>query len=62
MSVENDLGREGRMAAQFDGNVAPILIQDVKGKVIHVRIRPLHLDAPAVKNVEDRSLGSTLDN
>jgi hypothetical protein len=37
MPVEDDLSRKGRMAADLNGHVAPVGIQDVKGIMIHIR-------------------------
>jgi hypothetical protein len=50
------------MSAELDDNVAPTLIQDVKRIMVHVRIGPLDLYTSAVQDVEDGSLGSTLDD
>jgi hypothetical protein len=34
MTVEHHLGRERRVAAELDGDVAPLGIEDVKGIVV----------------------------
>ena len=37
MTVEDYLGRERRMAADFNRDVAPLGIEDVEGVVVHIK-------------------------
>src|SRR5260370_37441833 len=44
VTVENDLRREGRMAAHPDRDMSPVLIPDMKIVMIHIRPRFLPFD------------------
>src|SRR5712691_1987070 len=53
VAVEDDLRAEWRMASHFDGDVAPVWIQDMKRIVVHVRrlLGQTHPAAAPVLNV-----------
>jgi hypothetical protein len=44
MTVEDYLGRERRMAADFNRDVAPLGIEDVEGVVVHIGHRLFGFD------------------
>src|SRR5208282_628903 len=66
VAVQHDLGGEGRMAAELDGQPAPLRIKNMKGIMIHVRLRLLaaDVDSPLAEapNVPDRKGGTADDN
>ena len=59
MAVQDDLSGEGRMAANLDGQMAPVRIEDVKRVVVDIRHRFLSLDVVLGADIPHRRLGST---
>src|SRR6185312_146717 len=59
MTVQHHLSGERRMAADFDGEVAPIGIEDMKRVMIDVGHRLLSLDGMVGADVPYRRLGAT---
>ena len=62
MTVEDYLGRERRMAANFNRDVAPQGIEDVEGVVVHIGHRLLGFDVMVGADVPDRRLGTAYQN
>src|SRR5258705_11381611 len=54
MTVEDYLGRERRMAADFNRDVAPLGIEDVEGVVVHIGHRLLGFDVMVGADVPHR--------
>src|SRR5439155_142466 len=51
--IQNDLGREGRMAGHLDGEVAPLGVSDVEGVVVDIGL--------LLEQLGDLAAGSLLD-
>ena len=62
MTVEDYLGRERRMAAYFNRDVAPLGIKDVEGVVVHIGHRLLGFDVMVGADVPHRRLGTAYQN
>ena len=62
MTVEDHLGRERRMAADFNRDVAPLGIEDVEGVVVHIGHRLLGFDVMVGADVPYRRLGTAYQN
>ena len=62
VTVQNDLRGERGMSADFDRNMAPVRIEDMKRVVVHVRHRPLPLEVMFAGDLPYRRLGATYEN
>jgi len=62
MTIEDYLGRERRMAADFNRDVAPLGIEDVEGVVVHIGHRLLGFDVMVGADVPHRRLGTAYQN
>jgi len=47
MTIKDHLSRERRMAADFDGDVAPLRIEDMEGVVVDIGHRRFGFDVMA---------------
>jgi hypothetical protein len=58
MTVQDQLGGEGRMPAELDGDVAPLRIENVERVVVHIGHRLLSFDVMVGADVPHRRLGA----
>ena len=59
MTVQDHLGREGRMPADLDGQMAPVRIEDVKRVVVDIGHRLLSFDVVLRADIPHRRLRPT---
>src|SRR6266403_3444626 len=59
MAVQDHLGREGRMPADLDGQMAPVRIEDVKRVVVHIGHRLFSFDVVLRADIPHRRLRPT---
>ena len=59
MAVQDDLSGEGRMAANLDGQMAPVRIEDVKRVVVDKGHGLFSFDVVLCVDIPHRRLGST---
>jgi hypothetical protein len=62
MAVKDHLSREGRMAADLNGEMAPLRIEDMKRIVVDIGHRPFWFDVMIAGDVPHRRLGSAHQN
>src|SRR5260370_25943322 len=62
MAVQDDLSGERRMAADLDGQMAPVRVKDVKRVVVDIRHRLLSLDVVFRADIPHRRLRPTDQN
>jgi hypothetical protein len=62
MAVQDNLSGEGRMAADLDGQMAPVRVEDVKRVVVHMGHRLLSFDGVFRADIPHRRLRPTDQN
>ena len=62
MTVQDYLGEERRMPADFDRDVAPLRIEDVEGVVVNIGHRLLWFDVMVDADVPHWCLGAAYQN
>ncbi len=62
MTIKDHLSRKRRMPADFDGDVAPLRIEDMERVVVDIGHRPFWFDVMVGADVPHRCLGSTHQN
>ena len=62
MTIKDHLSRERRMAADLDGDVAPLRIEDMKRIVVDIGHRPFWFDMMVGANIPHRRLSSAHQN